>query len=131
MRYLRSHNHKNGEQSAISALALPFVSTSGDAKGSLYMLFPRMTQEQLAVEVPVLTIFRRIISEIIERQRTARHSTEVFANVSASNVLDQEQFRSEMLDLLERKSADHRVQGDKPGHEIAVPIVVRPPTRRR
>ena len=48
MRYLRSRNHKNGEQSAISALAMPFVSTSGAAKGSLYMLFPRMTQEQLA-----------------------------------------------------------------------------------
>ena len=71
-----------------------------------------MTQEQLAVEVPVLTIFSRIIGEIIERQSAARHSAEVFANVSASNVLDQEQFRSAMLDLLERKSADHRVQGD-------------------
>ena len=112
MRYLRSRNHENGEQSAVSALALTFVSTPGCAKGSLCMLFPRMTQEQLAVEVPVLTIFSRIIGEIIERQRAARHSTEVFANVSANNVLDQEQFRSAMLDLLERKSADHRVQGD-------------------
>ncbi len=75
----------------------------------------------------MLTIFSRII----ERQMAARHSAEVFANVSASNVLDQEQFRSAMLDLLERKSADHRVQGDKPGHEVAVRIVVRLPTRRR
>ena len=34
MRYLRSRNHENGEQSAVSALALPFVSTPGYAKGS-------------------------------------------------------------------------------------------------
>jgi len=34
MRYLRSRNHENGQQSAVSALALPFVSTPGYAKGS-------------------------------------------------------------------------------------------------
>ena len=34
MRYLRSRNHENGEQSAVSALALPFVSMPGYAKGS-------------------------------------------------------------------------------------------------
>ena len=36
-----------------------------------------MTQEQLAVEVPVLSIFSRIIGEIIERQSAAGHSAEV------------------------------------------------------
>ena len=106
MRYLRSRNHEATGRAANSALALPFVSTSGDAKGSLYMLLPQMTQEELAVEVPVLTVISRIIGEIIERQRAARHSAEVSANVSSSPVLNQEQFKAAILELLERKAAE-------------------------
>lgn len=123
MRYLRSRNHEAGSTAAISALALPFVSTSGDARGSLYMLLPQMTQEQLAVEVRVLAIFSRIIGEIIERQRAARHSAEVFANVSASVVLNQEQFRSAILDLLERKAASH-LEPSEVEHDMRLPFLL-------
>lgn len=45
IRYLRSLNHEGGGQVASSALALPFVSTSGDARGCIYILLPRMTQD--------------------------------------------------------------------------------------
>ena len=112
MRYLRSRNHESGSRVTNSAVSLPFVSSSGDAKGSLYMLLPLMTSDELAVEVPVLTIFGRIIAEIIERQRAARHSAEVAANISTNPVLDQEQFMSSILDLLEQKASEHLVSGD-------------------
>ena len=112
MRYLRSRNLEPTGRVTNSAVSLPFVSSSGDAKGSLYMLLPLMTPDELTIEVPVLTIFSRIIGEIIERQRAARHSAEVSANVPTSPVLDQEQFRSAILDLLERKASNHLGAGD-------------------
>ena len=123
MRYLRSRKLEANGRSANSALAMPFVSTSGDDKGSLYMLLPQMTQRQLAVEVPVLTVFSRIIGEIIERQRAARHSAEVSANVSAGPVLNQEQFRSAVLALLERKAAEHQERGDVE-HDMRLPFLL-------
>ena len=57
-------------------------------------LEPRINRPQLDVEARVLTVFSRIVGEIIERQRAAIHTADVSANIATSTVLDQGQFRA-------------------------------------
>ena len=106
MRYLRGRASDDKAPGGYSALALPFVSESGNLTGSLYMLMPRLDGRQLDVEVRILTVFSRVIGEIIERQRTARHSADVYADIATLNILDQEQFRAALLGLLSRKAGE-------------------------
>ena len=108
MRYLASNG---AGPASFSALALPLVSSSGSPVGSLYMLMPRPEHPGLDVEVRVLTVFSRIIGEVMERQRAAIYSAEVSANVANRTILDQERFRSQLLDLLTRKTAEIRDSG--------------------
>ena len=72
--------------------------------GSLYLLMPELTGPQLDVEVRVLTVFSRIIGEIIERQRAAIHTANVSADIATFAVLKQEQFKAALEELLGRKS---------------------------
>ena len=106
MRYLRSMAVENGGQGKFSALALPFVSRSGDSKGSLYMLVPRLDHQRMDVEVRILRIFSLVLGEIIERQRAASHSADVYANIATLSILKQEQFKSALLELLSRKAGE-------------------------
>ena len=108
MRYLRSKASDDGESNDFSALALPMTSSSGDSVGSLYMLMPRLDGPRLEVEVRILTVFSRIVGEIVERQRAAIHTADVSSNIATSTVLDQEQFRLALLDLLSQKAIELR-----------------------
>ena len=106
MRYLRSQASDGSEPSDFSAMALPIISSSGDPVGSLYMLMPRLDAARLDVEVRTLTVFSRIVGEIIERQRAAIHTADVSSSIVTSNVLDQQQFRAALLDLLSHTAAE-------------------------
>jgi hypothetical protein len=54
----------------------------------------------------MLTVFSRVIGETIERQRAAIHSASVSSNVATASILDQEQFKAALLDLLGRKATE-------------------------
>ena len=102
MRYLESRSSSDNGPTGYSALALPIVLSSGHSIGALYMLLPRIEGPRLKVEVRVLTVFSRIIGEIIERQRAAIHTANVSADIATPDLLNQEQFRAALLDLLRR-----------------------------
>ena len=130
MRYLRSKASDDGESNDFSALALPMTSSSGDSVGSLYMLMPRLDGPRLEVEVRILTVFSRIVGEIVERQRAAIHTADVSSNIATSTVLDQEQFRLALLDLLSPKG--YRTAGECPPsarYAASLPSAIRPQPR--
>ena len=104
MRYLKSRvsDHDTGTK-GFSAVALPIFSSPGSSIGSLYMLMPRLDKPRLKVEVRILTVFSRIVGEIIERQRAAVHSANVSANIATLTILEQKPFKAALLDLLSRK----------------------------
>lgn len=105
MRYLRS-GHPVGGETAYSAMALPMISGSGNSVGSLYMLMPQIEGAQLDVEARILTVFSRIIGEIVERQRAALHTAKVSADIATFTVLKQDEFKISLLRLLERKAQE-------------------------
>ena len=104
MRYLESRAPGGADPSGYSAMALPITLSSGDSAGALYMLMPRLEAPRLRVEVRVLTVFSRIIGEIVERQRAAIHTANVSTSIVTSSVLNQEQFGAALLGLLRRKA---------------------------
>ena len=104
MRYLNSTSRHEGGPPDYSALALPITLTSGESMGALYMLLPRIEEPRLEVEVRILSVFSRIVGEIVERQRAAIHTANLSADVATFEVLKQEQFRTALLDLLSRKA---------------------------
>ena len=104
MRYLESNAPSDNGVRGFSAIALPITLSSGDSVGALYVLMPRLGGRQLEIEVRVLTVFSRIIGEVVERQRAAIHTATVSANIATLSVLKHEQFRPALLDLLRRKA---------------------------
>ena len=106
MRYLRGRAPEGSGPGKFSAVALPIASSSGNPIGALYMLMPHLDEGRLKVEVRILTLFSRIVGEIIERQRAALHSAIVSANVVNVAMLDQEEFRAALLDMLGRKAME-------------------------
>ena len=120
MRYLRG---RGAGPAGFSAVALPLVSSSGSPVGSLYMLMPRPEHPGLDIEVRVLTVFSRIIGEVIERQRAAIHSASVSANVATRTILDQEQFKLELLDLLAGKTAEIR-ENERLDRDVRLPFLL-------
>jgi hypothetical protein len=104
MRYLASRSSDGDDSPGYSAIALPIALTSGDSIGAFYMLLPRIEARRLDVEVRVLTVFSRIIGEIIERQRAAMHTANVSSDIATSGVLKPEQFGAALLDLLNQKA---------------------------
>ncbi len=107
-RYLRNKAADDKGRGGFSAMALPIMAGSGSSIGSLYMLMPRLEAPRLEVETRVLTVFSRIVGEIIERQRAAVHSANVSANLATSTILKREQFKDALLELLNRKAVEIR-----------------------
>ena len=116
MRFLESKAPNEGGRTGYSAVALPIILSSGDSIGALYVLMPQIDRPQLDVEVRILTLFSRIMGEIVERQRAALHTAAVSANIATSTVLDQGQFRVALLNLLQRQAdvlgESEQLQGD-------------------
>ncbi len=104
MRFLESRASQHNGARGYSAMALPIALSSGGSVGALYVLTPHIGQPRLDVEVRVLTVFSRIIGEIIERQRAAIHTANMSADIANVAVLKQEQFKAALLDLLRRKA---------------------------
>ena len=105
MRYLENQAPNDNGRQGFSAMALPITLSSGGSMGALYMLMPRIDGPRLESEVRILTVFSRIIGEIVERQRAAIQTVNVSADIANFTVLKQEQFRAALLDLLRRKAA--------------------------
>jgi hypothetical protein len=123
MRYLRGKATEDRNSAEFSALALPIASSAGNPIGSLYMLLPRVQGPRLEVEVRMLTVFSRIIREIMERQRAAVHSAIVSANVATHTILKPDQFKTALLQLLEAKASELQ----KDGHaqrDVRLPFVL-------
>ena len=116
MRYLRGKATEDRVPTEFSALALPIASDSGNPIGSLYMLLPCLQGPRLEVEVRILTVFSRIIREIIEQQRATVHSAIVSTHVATHTILKPEQFKTTLLELLHLKvgelQANEHVQRD-------------------
>ncbi|MDA1349235.1 MAG: tetratricopeptide repeat protein, partial [Chloroflexi bacterium] len=123
MRYLGARASKGGDDQPYSALSLPLVSSAGSTVGSLYVLMPRPEKPRIDVEVRVLTVFSRIVGEIMERQRAAIHSATVSTNVANRRMLDRESFRSELLDLLTKKAVEIR-ENEHLGHDVRLPFLM-------
>ena len=111
MRYLRRLAPEGGDSAEFSALALPIASNSGNPIGSIYMLLPRLQQPRLEVEVRMLTVFSRIIREVIEQQRAAVHSAIVSADVARHTILSPAQFKTALLELLHGKAGELQKDG--------------------
>ena len=97
--------------------------SSGDSIGAFYTLMPQFDAPRLGVEVRILTLFSRMIGEIIERQTAAAHSAVVSANVATFAILDQEQFRSALLDLLSR-TADEILENEHLQQDVRLPFLL-------
>ena len=123
MRYLESQAPSDNASPRFSAVALPIAVSSGDSIGALYMLMPRVDGPRLEVEVRVLTVFSRIIGEIVERQRAAIHTANVSADIATTTVLKQEGFRAALLDLLRRK-ADLLGQTGQLQRDVRLPFLL-------
>ena len=123
MRYLKSRSSNDNGAPGYSALALPIALSSGHSIGALYMLLPRIDGPRLEVEVRVLTVFSRIIEEIVERQRAAIHTANVSADIATSDVLNQEQFRAALLDLLKR-TADTLGETPQLQRDVRLPLLL-------
>jgi len=73
--------------------------------------------------VRILTVFSRIIREIIEQQRAAVHSAIVSTNVATHTILNPEQFKTALLELLDAKAGELQ----KDGHaqrDVRLPFVL-------
>ena len=123
MQYLRSTVSNSEGDPVFSSLALPITLSSGESIGSLYMLMPRLESPRLDVEVRILTVFSRIIGEIVERQRAAIHTANVTANIATFAVLEQDQFRAALLELLRRK-ADVLTETEPLQRDIRLPFLL-------
>ncbi len=123
IRYLKSRASGDGGPEGFSALALPVIARSGDSMGSLYMLMRRLDAPRLDVEVRILTLFSRIIGEIIERRRAAIHSAIVSANVATRTILEPEQFKTALLELLHVKAGELRENGHVQ-RDVRLPFVL-------
>ena len=106
MRYLKTGVSGDGGPEGFSAVALPVMSRLGVPVGSLYILIPRLDGPHLDTEVRVLALFSRIVGEIIERERAAFHSATVSADIVTGSMLNLEEFRAALLDLLSRKAGE-------------------------
>ncbi|MCZ6539079.1 MAG: hypothetical protein O6922_04560, partial [Chloroflexi bacterium] len=123
MRFLDDMSGVGGGAQAYSAVALPIQMSSGASVGALYLLVPAIEGSRIDVDVRVLTVFSRIIGEIIERQRGAIHTADVSANIAKSQVLKHEQFRDALLNLLKRKSEE--LDGDEnPRRDLRLPFLL-------
>ena len=123
MRYLDSIASNDNGLPGYSALALPIALSSGDSIGALYVLLPRIDEARLDVEVRILTVFSRIVGEIIERQRAAIHSAIVSANIATFTILKQEQFKAALRDLLSRKAGELR-DNEQLERDVRLPFIL-------
>ena len=123
MRYLQSQAPNDIGRQSFSAMALPITLSSGGSMGALYMLMPRIDGPRLESEVRILTVFSRIIGEIVERQRAAIQTVNVSADIATFTVLKQEQFRAALLDLLRRK-ADALSETEQLQRDMRLPFVL-------
>ncbi|MDP6668160.1 MAG: hypothetical protein QF357_12330, partial [Dehalococcoidia bacterium] len=123
MRFLDNMNGAGDRTAEYTAVALPVHLSSGDSVGSLYLLTPLIDASRLDTEVRVLTVFSRIIGEIVERQRAAIHTADVSAHIADSDVLKHEQFRAALLNLIERKSKELNESGNS-GRDLRLPFLL-------
>ena len=122
MRFLRSDASAGGTAEGFSAAAMPF-SNPGSSNGSLYILMPRLKKDRLDNEVRILAVFSLVTGEIIERQRAAKYSAEVYADIVNSRILDQEQFKRALLGLFKRKAGE--VSENEPlRRDMRLPLLV-------
>jgi tetratricopeptide (TPR) repeat protein len=124
LQHLREQSGGAGDMPGSSALALPIVLNSGDSAGTLYLLMPRPAQLQLDNEVRVLSVFARVLGEVIEQQRAARYSADLSASVATSGVLGSEQFRASLLDLLRRTASELRRNESSPRRDLRLPFLL-------
>ena len=111
LRYLKSQSKSDTASSRFSALALPVTSSSGNSIGSLYMLVPRVDTARLNIEVRLLTVFSRIVGEIIDRQNAAVYSSKVATDIASVSILKQEQFEIALIGLLSKNADELRGDG--------------------
>ena len=124
LRHLRERSGGASDMPGSWALALPILISSGDSAGALYLLMPRPPELQLDTEVRVLTVFARIVGELIERQRGARYSAELSTSVSTSGVLGSEEFRASLLELLRRTAGELQRSESPPPRDLRLPFVL-------
>jgi tetratricopeptide (TPR) repeat protein len=106
VRYLKSVGSNGAPLGPFSALALPVLASDGRSIGSLYLMTPQLSKLELSVDVPVLSIFSRIVGETIERHRAALSSAEMSADIVRLNVLKREEFKAALAQLLTEKSLE-------------------------
>jgi len=104
LRFLKSRSQQTQSSKTFSAVALPITASSGDSIGSLYMLIHRLDTGSIDTEIRTLNIFARIAGEIIERERTATYSAQVAEEIVSSIILQEDQFKAAVQELLSQKA---------------------------
>ena len=122
LRYLRT-GAQGEQQSEYSALALPSGSLAGASIGSRDILMPELRAGRVRTEVRVLLVFSRIVGEIIERQRVAMHSADVYADIASYAIADQVEFKPALERLLDRK-AEWLASTPHEGRDLRLPFLL-------
>ena len=100
MRHLRTVFPERPSDEPFTAMSLPIGTGQGSPLGSLYVLAPATEPSKVRREVRLLTAFARIIGEMIERQRAAFRCTTECAEIATDDVLHEDAFREELVELL-------------------------------
>ena len=105
-------------------MALPIVTSSGEAVAALYVLGPGLDPARLATEVRLLATIAHVIGEVIERQRATRFSGELVTNGATSTVLEEGRFREELLELLRRVAEEATGRHDLARSDLRLPLLL-------
>ncbi len=121
--YLRNQEPADQKTSDFSAMSLPINTGRGGSLGSLYLIGPRPAPSALRDEVRLLTVFARIIGEMIERQRATYRCTTECADLAKTEVLGEARFKGALVDLLLRQAQEIAGSGHLPV-DARLPLLV-------
>ena len=123
MLYLRNEQPADRKTSDFSAMSLPINTGRGNSLGSLYLIGPQPARSALRDEVRLLTVFARIIGEMIERQRATYRCTTECADLAKTEVLDEARFKDALVELLRGQAQEITGDGHLPP-DARLPLLV-------
>ena len=121
LRFLR--NAAGDPDAQYSAVALPIISRADGPVGSFYVLLPELSGAELEAEVRLMLVFSRLTGEIIERQRAAVHSADVYNDIATYRIMKKDELRDALRDLLARKAQEIR-GAYGPSRDLRLPFLL-------
>ena len=123
MLHLRNSEPADRKTANFSAMSLPINTGRGSSLGSLYLIGPQPAPSAMRDEVRLLTVFARIIGEMIERQRATYRCTTDCADLAKTEVLDEARFKDALVELLRGQAQEITGDGHLPP-DARLPLLV-------